>query len=91
MCSFLTATSQIIFTIKNFHIASLKTQNPYSNTSLSILCSNKEFFCLKVLVAECIKTFYPQTVEVHNFVTTSSFRRKVENWHLMNRFAEVAP
>lgn len=42
-------------------------------------------FCDGVLLAEMIKSVYPQLVELHNYPNASSTKQKEQNWGTLNR------
>ena len=42
-------------------------------------------FCDGVLLAEMIKSVYPQLVDLHNYPSTNSTKQKQQNWTTLNR------
>jgi len=51
--------------------------------SCCVLISCNVYFL--VLVAEVVKHFYPQLVEIHNYASAHAISKKTVNWHILNR------
>jgi len=51
--------------------------------SRCVLISCNVYFL--VLVAEVVKHFHPQLVEIHNYAAAHAVSKKTVNWHSLNR------
>jgi hypothetical protein len=59
-------------------------KNVFNFTPYSF-CSNLLAFPSLVLVAECMKHFFPKLVELHNYPAANSMDGKINNWKMLNR------
>ncbi|XP_076982560.1 uncharacterized protein LOC143654470 isoform X2 [Tamandua tetradactyla] len=48
-------------------------------------------FSDSVMLAEIVKHFHPQLVDLHNYVSSSNTDQKLANWNTLNRRGQAAP